>query len=291
MRPACAGINPPVMTLRQYLTAAKARLVAAGVEPSEAARDVLYLAMHVLGWDRATVHARDIDPPPETFAGSYEAAIERRTRREPVAYITGAQEFWSRDFAVSPAVLIPRPETELIIEEAISMAFATVADIGTGSGCLAVTIAAEFPRARVVATDISGPALAVARTNARRYRVADRIEFKETRYLDGIAGPFDLIVSNPPYVTNDEYATLAPEVRDFEPRTALTAGPDGLDDVRAVLACAVEKLDRGGMLLMEIGYGQAEAVRSLIVGTPAMTLTRISSDLQAIPRIVIAQRS
>ena len=279
------------MTLRQYLTAAKARLVAAGVEPSEAARDVLYLAMHVLGWDRATVHARDIDPPPETFAGSYEAVIERRTRREPVAYITGAQEFWSRDFAVSPAVLIPRPETELIIEEAISMAFATVADIGTGSGCLAVTIAAEFPRARVVATDISGPALAVARTNARRYRVADRIEFKETRYLDGIAGPFDLIVSNPPYVTNDEYATLAPEVRDFEPRTALTAGPDGLDDVRAVLACAAEKLDRGGMLLMEIGYGQAEAVRSLIVGTPAMTLTRISSDLQAIPRIVIAQRS
>ena len=279
------------MTLRQYLTAAKARLVAAGVEPSEAARDVLYLAMHVLGWDRATVHARDIDPPPETFAGSYEAAIERRTRREPVAYITGAQEFWSRDFAVSPAVLIPRPETELIIEEAISMAFATVADIGTGSGCLAVTIAAEFPRARVVATDISGPALAVARTNARRYRVADRIEFKETRYLDGIAGPFDLIVSNPPYVTNDEYATLAPEVRDFEPRTALTAGPDGLDDVRAVLACAVEKLDRGGMLLMEIGYGQAQAVRSLILGTPAMTLIRISSDLQAIPRIVIAQRS
>ena len=279
------------MTLRQYLTAAKDRLVAAGVEPSEAARDVLYLAMHVLGWDRATVHARDIDPPPETFAGSYEAAIERRTRREPVAYITGAQEFWSRDFAVSPAVLIPRPETELIIEEAISMAFATVADIGTGSGCLAVTIAAEFPRARVVATDISGPALAVARTNARRYRVADRIEFKETRYLDGIAGPFDLIVSNPPYVTNDEYATLAPEVRDFEPRTALTAGPDGLDDVRAVLACAVEKLDRGGMLLMEIGYGQAQAVRSLILGTPAMTLIRISSDLQAIPRIVIAQRS
>ena len=279
------------MTLRQYLTAAKARLVAAGVEPSEAARDVLYLAMHVLGWDRATVHARDIDPPPETFAGSYEAAIERRTRREPVAYITGAQEFWSRDFAVSPAVLIPRPETELIIEEALSMAFATVADIGTGSGCLAVTIAAEFPRARVVATDISGPALAVARTNARRYRVADRIEFKETRYLDGIAGPFDLIVSNPPYVTNDQYATLAPEVRDFEPRTALTAGPDGLDDVRAVLACAVEKLDRGGMLLMEIGYGQAQAVRSLILGTPAMTLIRISSDLQAIPRIVIAQRS
>ena len=279
------------MTLRQHLTAAKATLVAAGIEPSEAARDVLLLARHVLGWDRATIHTRDTDPPPETFAAAYHTAIQRRSRREPIAYITGVQEFWNRDFAVSPAVLIPRPETELIIEEALSMVFATVADIGTGSGCLAVTLAAECRRARVVATDISRPALAMAQANAERHAVADRIEFRETRYLDGITGPFDLIVSNPPYVTNDEYATLAPEVREFEPRTALTAGPDGLDDVRAVLACAVEKLDRGGVLLMEIGYGQAEAVRSLIVGTPAMTLTRISSDLQAIPRIVIAQRS
>ena len=109
-----------------------------------------------------------------------------------------------RDFAVSPAVLIPRPETELIIEEAMSMAFASVADIGTGSGCLAVTIAAEFPRAHIVATDISAPALAIALANAQRYRVADRIEFKATRYLDGIAGPFDLIVANPPYVTDGE---------------------------------------------------------------------------------------
>ena len=279
------------MTLRQHLTAAKATLVAAGIEPSEAARDVLLLARHVLGWDRATIHTRDSDPPPGDFIGAFQRLIDRRARREPIAYITGVQEFWNRDFAVSPAVLIPRPETELIIEEALSMVFATVADIGTGSGCLAVTLAAECRRARVVASDISRPALAMAQANAERHAVADRIEFRETRYLDGITGPFDLIVSNPPYVTNDEYATLAPEVREFEPRTALTAGPDGLDDVRAVLACAVEKLDRGGMLLMEIGYGQAQAVRSLILGTPAMTLIRISSDLQAIPRIVIAQRS
>ena len=278
------------MTLRQYLTAAKARLVAAGVEPSEAARDVLYLAMHVLGWDRATVHARDIDPPPETFAGSYEAAIERRTRREPVAYITGAQEFWSRDFAVSPAVLIPRPETELIIEEAISMAFATVADIGTGSGCLAVTIAAEFPRARVVATDISGPALAVARTNARRYRVADRIEFKETRYLDGIAGPFDLIVSNPPYVTDGDYEGLAPEVREAEPRSALTAGVDGLDDIRQVLHCAAKLLVPGGRLLMEMGHQQAEAVTAVVGSLPRLQLVEIRNDLQRIPRMAIIER-
>jgi len=277
------------MTLRQHLTAAKARLVAAGVEPSEAARDVLYLAMHELGWDRATVHARDIDPPPGTFAGPYDAAIERRTRREPVAYITGAQEFWSRDFAVSPAVLIPRPETELIIEEAMSMAFATVADIGTGSGCLAVTIAAEFPRARVVATDTSAPALAVAQTNAQRYGVADRIEFKEARYLDGIAGPFDLIVSNPPYVTDGDYEGLAPEVREAEPRSALTAGADGLDDIRQVLQCAGTMLAPGGMLLMEIGHQQASAVTELLSASPELSLLRVSPDLQGIPRVVVAQ--
>ena len=278
------------MTLRQHLTAAKARLVGAGLEPPEAARDVLYLAMHVLGWDRVTVHARDLDPPPDGFAVAYDAAIERRTQREPVAYFIGVQEFWSRDFAVSPAVLIPRPETELIIEEAMSMAFASVADIGTGSGCLAVTIAAEFPRAHIVATDISAPALAIALANAQRYRVTDRIEFKATRYLDGIAGPFDLIVANPPYVTDGEYEGLAPEVRSFEPRTALTAGPDGLTDVREVLACAATRLRPGGLLLMEIGFGQAEVVSGL-VNTSPLALLRISNDLQAIPRVVVAQRS
>lgn len=278
------------MTLRQHLTVAKALLVAAGIEPAEAARDVLLLAMHALGWDRATVHARDLEPPADTFAAAYDAAIERRSRREPIAYITGVQEFWNRDFAVSPAVLIPRPETELIIEEAMSMVFATVADIGTGSGCLAVTLAAEFPRARVVATDISAPALEVARTNAQRHGVADRIALRETPYLDGLTGPFDLIVSNPPYVTDAEYADLAPEVHDFEPRSALAAGPDGLDDVREILSCAAARLVPGGMLLMEIGFGQSEKVQLLVPAMPALTLVRISPDLHGIPRIVVAQR-
>jgi release factor glutamine methyltransferase len=278
------------MTLRQHVTAAKARLVAAGIEPSEAARDALYLAMHVLGWDRATIHARDVEPPPAAFPATYDAAIERRARREPVAYITGVQEFWGRDFAVSPAVLIPRPETELIIEEAMSMAFATVADIGTGSGCLAVTIAAEFRRARVVATDISAPALAVARANAERHNVGDRVEFRETRYLDGIEGPFDLIVSNPPYITDEEYEGLAPEVRSFEPRTALTAGPDGLGDVREVLACAATTLAPGGRLLMEMGHQQAGAVAALLGSHQDLQLIDIRNDLQRIPRMAIIER-
>ncbi|MDO8679100.1 MAG: peptide chain release factor N(5)-glutamine methyltransferase [Acidobacteriota bacterium] len=276
------------MTLRDHLIDAKARLVAAGIETSEAARDALLLAMHATGWSRASIHARDTDPPPPGLAASYGSLIDRRTRREPIAYITGAQEFWNRDFTVSPAVLIPRPETELIIEEALSCVFGLAADIGTGSGCLAVTLAAEFPRARLIATDISTDALATARANASRHNVADRIEFRETRCLDGVAGQFDLIVSNPPYVTDDEYASLAPEVR-FEPRNALASGPEGLDDIRGVLGAAEAHLAPGGLLLMEIGHGQADALRQLINLNTALELARISPDLQGIPRVVVAK--
>lgn len=275
------------MTLRQHITAAKARLVAAGIEPSEAARDALFLAMHASGWDRATVHARDIDPPPSGFDAGYAAAIGRRATREPVAYITGVQEFWNRDFAVSPAVLIPRPETELIIELAQSLVFATAADIGTGSGCLAITLAAEFPRTRIVASDISPAALTVARANAERHGVAGRIEFRETSYLDGIDGPFDLIVSNPPYITDGEYQGLAPEVRDFEPRSALTAGADGLDDIRAVLAHAETRLAPGGVLLVEIGHQHGDAMPALAAGRPRLALRDVRHDLQRIPRIAV----
>ncbi len=278
------------MTLRQHLTAAKAQLLAAGIEPSEAARDVLLLAMHATGWNRATIHARDTDPPPDGFAAAYEPAIVRRTRREPIAYITGVQEFWNRDFAVSPAVLIPRPETELIIEEAQSLVFAAVADIGTGSGCLAVTLAAEFPRARVVATDNSAPALEMARANARRHGVLDRIEFRETRYLEGVDGTFDLIVSNPPYVTDAEYSELAPEVRDFEPRSALASGAAGLDDIAGVLQAALTHLVPGGRLLLEMGHQQAGAVTGLVGAQPGLHLVDIRHDLQGIPRMAVIER-
>ena len=278
------------MTLRQHITAAKARLVAAGIEPLEAARDVLLLARHVLGWDRAAIHARDTDPPPDGFVRAYAVAIERRTHREPIAYITGVQEFWNRDFAVSPAVLIPRPETELIIEAALSSVFGRAADIGTGSGCLAVTLAAECPRARIVATDTSAAALEVARANAVRHAVGDRVEYRETRYLDDIPGSFDLIVSNPPYVSDDEYLALAPEVRDFEPRSALASGTDGLDDIAGVLPAAVGHLAPGGRLLLEIGYRHAAAIASLVAAHVGLQLIDIRNDLQRIPRLAIIER-
>lgn len=277
------------MTLRQHLSAAKDQLVAAGIEPSEAARDALLLAMHVLGWNRATTYARDTDPPPAGFAAAYEAAIARRTTREPVAYIVGVQEFWNRDFIVSPAVLIPRPETELFIEEARSLVFSTAADIGTGSGCLAVTLAAEFPRTQVVATDISPAALVVARENAARHGVAARVVFHETPYLHGLAGPFDLIVSNPPYVTDAEYDGLAPEVHDFEPRSALTAGADGLRDIRAVLAEAETKLAPGGWLLIEIGHQHGDVMPALAAERPRLELRGLRHDLQRIPRLAVLQ--
>ncbi len=278
------------MTLREHLTAAKSRLVPAGIESTEAARDAQLLAMHVLGWDRATLFARDADPPPRHFPGAYALLIERRARREPVAYIRGVQEFWNRDFTVSRTVLIPRPETELIVEEALSCAFALAADIGTGSGCLAVTLAAEVPQSRIVATDISAGALEAAQANAARHKVADRIDFRRTRYLDGAPGPFDLIVANPPYVTDDEYKGLAPEVRDYEPPTALEAGVDGLRDMREIVASAAGALAPGGILLMEIGYNQADAVRELVAGIRSLALTKISADLQGIPRVAVIQQ-
>jgi release factor glutamine methyltransferase len=278
------------VTLREHLTAAKARLVTAGIEPSEAARDVLLLSMHALGWSRATVHARDTDPPPPEFAATYDAMVDRRTRREPMAYITGVQEFWNRDYAVSPAVLIPRPETELIIEEALSSAFGVAADIGTGSGCLAITLAAEVPQARLVATDISAAALAAARANAERHRVANRIDFRQTSHLDGVTGPFDLIVSNPPYVTDSEYAALAPEVRDYEPRSALAAGPDGLDHIRGVLHAAETHLAPAGRLLVEVGHQHADAVSRLVEASAGLQLIAIRNDLQRIPRMAVIER-
>lgn len=277
------------MTLRQHLIDAKARLVAAGIETSEAARDALLLAMHATGWSRATIHARDTDPPPLGFPDGYAALVDRRTHREPIAYITGVQEFWNRDFVVSPAVLIPRPETELIIEEALSSVFGLAADIGTGSGCLAVTLAAESHRARFVATDISSAALGVARANAGRHNVADRIEFRETRYLDGVAGQFDLIVSNPPYVTDAEYESLAPEVH-FEPRTALASGPEGLDGIRGVLAAAETHLAPGGRLLLEIGHQYADALAGLLQSGQHLRLLDIRNDLQRIPRMAVIER-
>jgi release factor glutamine methyltransferase len=286
------------MTLRQRLLAARARLIAAGVDNNEAVLDTNLLARHVLGWTRSEMLLRQEDPTPDGFEDPFNALVERRARREPAAYIRGLQEFWDRDFEVTPDVLIPRPESELIVEELLALLPVDapalprrVADIGTGSGCIAVTVAAERPHVHVVATDISRPALDVARKNAARVGVAPRIEFLECAYLSGTTGMFDFILSNPPYVAESEYEELQPEVREYEPGTALRAGDDGLRDIRQIVDLSAARLKPGGTLFMEIGHQQAAALAALVKDFPSLTLARISHDLQRIPRVAVIERN
>jgi len=218
----------------------------------------------------------------------------RRERREPTAYILRAREFWGREFLVTTAVLVPRPETEFIVEESLPMMQGTrtprIADIGTGSGILAVTLASELSASTVVATDLSGAALDVARENARRLGVSDRITFVETSYLEGVDGDFDLIVANPPYVKDGDKRALSRDVR-HEPDVALFGGPDGLRDVGGVLDAAVQKLKPGGWFVMEFGYGQEDDVRRLAGTRPALRLDRIRDDLQGIARTAVMQKA
>jgi len=285
------------VNIREKINAARARLVAAGIENGEAGRDANLLARHILGWDRATVYTRETEQATPSFMERLDALIERRARREPVAYIRGEQEFWSHDFAVNPSVLIPRPETELIIEELLQclpqdlpQRACRILDIGTGSGCLAVIAAAELPLAHVTATDISKPALEVARANAGRYGVADRITFVESAYVGHAEAPFDFIISNPPYVTESEYQNLAPEVREYEPALALVAGEDGFRDIRQIVDIASRQLAPGGTALIEIGYQHSDAVADLVMGFGSLTLKKISNDLQCIPRVAVIER-
>lgn len=285
------------MTLRERLLAARARLIAAGVDTNEAVLDTNLLARHVLGYSRAEMLLRQEDATPNGFEDAFNVLIERRARREPAAYIRGLQEFWNRDFAVTPEVLIPRPESELIVEELLALLPVDapalprrVADVGTGSGCIAVTVAAERPHLHVVATDISRLALDVARQNAARAGVAARIEFLECAYLSGTSGMFDFILSNPPYVSEGEYEQLQPEVREYEPEIALQAGEDGLRDIRQIIDVSAERLKPGGTLFMEIGHQQAGALAELVKDFPSLTLARVSNDLQRIPRVAVIER-
>jgi release factor glutamine methyltransferase len=281
--------------LRAALFDARQRLIAAGIEAGEAVLDVELLARHALGWDRATLVARLADAAPGGFEDRFGPLVDRRIRREPMAYILGVQEFWGRDFVVGPGVLIPRPETELLVEEALAWARELgspesfrIVDVGTGSGCLAVTLALELRHATVAATDVSTAALAVAAENARRLDAA--VQFRQGSLLADIPGPLDLIVSNPPYVTRADYTALQPEVRQFEPESALVGGADGLDVIRAMLPPAAAALRPAGRLLVEIGHDQAAAVSRLVSETRGIELVRLRADLRGIPRAIVAER-
>jgi release factor glutamine methyltransferase len=211
----------------------------------------------------------------------------------PVAYITGHREFWGLDFEVSPDVLIPRPETELMVEAALKFlsnaaGSPRIADVGTGSGCLAVSLACECTQATVVATDVSRAALAVAQRNASRHGVTARIQFVVASFLDGVPSPFDLILANPPYVPRSHEATLSADVRNHEPALAVFGhGDDGLDDVREVLAQAASRLAPSGRLMLEFGFGQGPDVRR-DAERAGLQIIDVLNDLQGHERTLVA---
>ena len=281
------------MRLREALSEARDRLVAAGIPSDEAAIDVELFAKTILGWDRARVLTESTHLAPPGLEPKFSAWIARRETREPSAYITGVREFYNLDFEVTPAVLIPRPETEIIIEAALPLIVrkldARVADIGTGCGNIAVTLAYEARKCTVVATDVSADALAVAKRNAARHGVFNRIEFVHAPYLDGVSGEFDLIAANPPYVKETDRGGLSPSVL-REPHVALFGGVDGMRDIEGVLESAVGKLRLGGWLIMEFGFGQEDDVRARVAKHDDLRLDRVVADLQGLPRTAVVTR-
>jgi release factor glutamine methyltransferase len=283
------------MTIHDLVQGARDRFMNAGISASLAALDAEVLARQVLGWDRARFLADRNEKATSMFLLRYEPLVARRERREPVSYILGTREFWGLEFEVGRDVLIPRPETELIVEETVAAvgrdSRPRIVDVGTGSGCIAIALAREIPGATILATDVSAQALEVARRNAWRHQVTDRVTFVETSFLDGIEGVADVIVSNPPYVPAVSEMGLTPEVRDYEPSVAVFAGEDGLEGVRSVLAGAQSKLAPGGWLIMEFGCGQDDGVTALVQVTPGLQLVRIRHDLQDIPRTAICRRA
>jgi release factor glutamine methyltransferase len=301
--------------IRGALKEGIARLRGANVPSDTLAAELLL--MHALGQDRTWIYTHPEAPIEAGIAEEYFALVARRAAGEPTQYLTGRQEFWGLAFEVTPAVLIPRPETEHVVEVAlerlgargIKIDLATgapspplrVADVGTGSGCLTIALAHELPHAEIFATDISGAAIEVARRNAARHGVSSRVHFHETDLLDAlltesqVAGdpflPFDLIVSNPPYIARSESEQLPREIREHEPHTALFGGPTGTEIYARLIEQARSLLSRDGILVLELGYDSAGRVRAMVEAQPAWTNIHITNDLAGIPRVFAAQRT
>jgi release factor glutamine methyltransferase len=287
-------VNSAHITIRQRVATARRRLLNAGISDREAELDARLLAQEAGGWSSTRYLLESEHPSTPSFETAFDALIRRREQREPMAYILGRQEFWGFDIDVTPDVLIPRPETELLIEIAQELIDPRgplrLADIGTGSGCIAVALARLFPIGLVTATDISQAALDVARRNAARHGVADRIEFVNTSLLDEVTQQFDFIAANPPYVPDATRNALQPEVRHFEPATALFGGEDGLAIIKPLLQSIGGRLKTRAAFVFEFGFGQAPDVTALIADVPALEMTAIRNDLQGIPRAAIVRR-
>jgi release factor glutamine methyltransferase len=288
-----AAPQPP--TIAATLNRAASRLRAAGI--ANDLLDAQTLLAEAIGRDRTYLIVNFNQELAPDALEKYEALIERRAAGEPLQYITGRQEFYGLEFEVTPAVLIPRPETELIVEETLRLAHRSdnarplVIDVGTGSGCIAVALARELEGARVIAVDISPAALEIARRNAARYDLGSKIEFVVGDLLSAVSSETraDFIVSNPPYVAAREMPGLQREVREWEPRAALTDEADGLSFYRRLLNEAPAYLKAGGHLLCELGYGQAASVQSLMDAS-AWAEWRVLDDLQGIPRTAVVRK-
>ncbi len=252
--------------------------------------DAQTLLAHTLSQDRTYLIIHFNEALTDELRSTYQSFIDRRVGGEPLQYIVGHQEFYGLEFEVTPAVLIPRPETELIIEETIrlaaSIAEPVILDIGTGSGCIAVALARELETARVIATDISAAALQVARRNAQQHGLSERVQFLETDLLNGVAVKADFIVSNPPYIAPHEIPALQREVRDWEPHTALTDFADGLQFYRRLFAEAPAYLKPNGRLLFEMGHQQAETIKAF-VDRAVWSEPKALQDLQGIERTLV----
>jgi release factor glutamine methyltransferase len=281
------------MTLRATLASAISRLTAASV-PSPRMNAELLL-MFTLECDRAYLYAHPERKLSADEQRRYDQALTERERGIPAQYITGHQEFWGMDLIVSPAVLIPRPETEHVIEAVLARVGQApspadplrMVDVGTGSGCIALALAKELPQTRIDATDISPAALEIARANAARHQLAERIHFHQTDLLQGLErGAFDFVVSNPPYVGESEEDQVQLEVRKHEPRNAVFAGETGLEVIERLLPQAGESLKPGGWLVIEVSGTIADRVRSLLAGWHEVQVT---NDLQEIPRVISAR--
>jgi release factor glutamine methyltransferase len=289
-------------TIAQILSWAEAELILLGV--STPRLDAEVLLAHSLGTNRAGLYARLHADLSLTQITAFQQRVYRRLQGEPVQYITGVQEFWSLEFAVDQRVLIPRPETELVVETALRLLFPVpgplplapcrILDVGTGSGCLAIALATELPATEIWATDISSDALAVAATNAHRHNVHQRVRFLQGDLFAPVADQgyiFDLIVSNPPYIARHDLLTLQPEVRDWEPRYALDGGEDGLNFYRHLLAEAPRYLSTNGWLVLEIGDGQDTELLSSLEENTSFIDSFCIPDYTGRGRVVAAQKN
>jgi release factor glutamine methyltransferase len=309
-----SNVSEQAIDIRRALKEGMATLRASRVPSHTIAAELLL--MHALGRDRTWLYTHPEALLETADAEKYFSLIARRAAGEPTQYLTGKQEFWGLEFEVTPAVLIPRPETEHVMEVALARLGPRglkihmdtgllrekllVADVGTGSGCLAISLAYELPHADVFAMDISGAALEVARRNATRHALAERINFVQADLLapflrsslttSPLPLPFDLIVSNPPYVASNDADQLQREVRDHEPREALFGGPSGVEIYARLIEQAGALLRPGGILVLELGYNSAEHVRTILAAGKCWTNVTFTNDLAGIPRVAAADR-